>query len=250
MERRVASEGRGAEKRRLSERREEGLRIILQKSSRLMAEVGFHGTTMRTLSRATGRSLSGLYHYFASKEDLLYLINQHGFSTINETWKRMSPSFNTPEERLYAFIYLHTHYYVANMSEMRVMNWGTHHLERKRAMAIRKLKDQHAGDAREIVKKVHKATTGSSIGTQRLERLTYLLFGMMNWIFGWYSQKEHGSVDELIRDIYRTFMHGIGHSNSSSHLDDIESKVSESFRRHSASSLWDTAENRTGGETP
>ena len=225
-----------------SDRRQEGLREILRKSSRLMAEVGFHGTSMRTLSKATDRSLSGLYHYFTSKEDLLFLINFHGFTTINETWKRMAKSFDTPQVRLYAFIYLHTHYYIANIDEMRVMMWGTQPLEPDRAMTIKKLKDQHVTDARRIVKEVHEATAGQSIGHQRLSRLTYLLFGMMNWIFGWYSSRSHGSIDELIRDIYRTYMDGVGGSHVDEDLLETERVVRESFRKHRSSSLWESVD--------
>jgi AcrR family transcriptional regulator len=227
--------------RQASERREDGLHEILRSSSRLMAEVGFHGTSMRALSRATGRSLSGLYYYFESKQDLLYLVNFHGFTTLNDTWGRMSSAFETPEQRLYGFVYLHTHYYVANMDEMRVMNWGTQELERERAATIRMLKHRHTADARDIVKAVYRSATGRSIGSRRLSRLTYLLFGMMNWIFGWYTSDEHGSVDELIRDIYRTFMHGIDNGNGGARADDIERVVRKAFREHSASSLWETA---------
>jgi len=243
MEKRIAANDAAEPRRKTaSDRKQEGLREILRKSSRLMADVGFHGTSMRTLSRATDRSLSGLYHYFTSKEDLLFLINYHGFTTINETWQRMAGSFETPQARLYGFIYVHTHYYVANMDEMRVMMWGTQPLERERAMVIEKLKDQHTTDARNIVKELHEAATGRSIGHQRLSRLTYLLFGMMNWIFGWYSSRSHGSVDELIRDIFRTFMNGVGDNNADDELLEIESVVRESFRLHRASSLWESVD--------
>jgi AcrR family transcriptional regulator len=53
----------------------EGLCDILKESTKLMANTGFCGTSMRDLAKATGRSLSGLYHHFRSKEDLLYLMN-------------------------------------------------------------------------------------------------------------------------------------------------------------------------------
>jgi AcrR family transcriptional regulator len=219
-------------------RYQQGLEEILSKSSRMMAEVGFHGTSMRQLSRATGRSLSGLYHYFASKEDLLYLINYHGFTTLNETWKKMSASFDTPEERLYGFVYLHTHYYVANIDEMRVMNWGTQELEYERAMAIKKLKDRHTTAARAIIKELH----GDAVSPRQLARRTFLLFGMMNWIFGWYSGAAHGAVDDLIRDIYSTFMYGLHREQErAEQLGEIEAKARDSYRRHSTSNIWETA---------
>lgn len=211
-------------------RHEEGLREILAKSSRLMAREGFHGTSMRDIARETGRSLAGLYHYFRCKEDLLFLINYHGFVALNDAWQQMARRFDTPEGRLFAFIYLHTHYYVANIDEVRVMNRGTQELEYGRAREIRKLKDRHTADARRIVRELHSAATGSRIQPHRLERLTYLLFGMMNWIFGWYSSETHGGVDELIRDIYVTFVHGIaGAGADTGLLDHYQATAREAF---------------------
>ena len=87
-----------------------GLDEILRKSCALMARRGFSGTSMRDLAAETGRSLAGLYHYFRSKQDLLYLINYHGFTTLNETWARMDADFGAPAEKLYGFIFFHTRY--------------------------------------------------------------------------------------------------------------------------------------------
>ncbi len=223
-------------------RHQRGLEEILRKSSRLMSDVGFHGCSMRDLSKATGRSLSGLYHYFRSKEDLLFLINYHGFTALNETWKKMSASFDHPDERLYGFIYLHTQYYVANIDEMRVMNWGTQEIEYERAMTIKKLKDRHTTDLRAIIKDQHHQATGVTLSPKRLARQTFLLFGMMNWIFGWYSSSTHGSIDELIRDIYKTFMYGVGGAQErAENIQTIEAKVRESFRRHQTENIWESA---------
>ena len=47
---------------------------VLAHASRIFWEKGYEGASMRDLSRATGMSLAGLYHYFESKEELLNLI--------------------------------------------------------------------------------------------------------------------------------------------------------------------------------
>jgi len=198
----------GARRRAQSAGFENGLADILEKSSRLMASRGFHGTSMRELADATGRSLSGLYHYFRNKEDLLYLINYHGFNALNAAWPKVAARFADPYDRLYAFIYLHTHYYVAHMDAMRVMNWGTQALVPERAETIMALKDRHRADLSAAVRDVVRAS-GQKAGGARVDRLTYLLFGMMNWVFGWYSTGAHGNVEALIDDIYRTFVDGI-----------------------------------------
>src|SRR5712671_2912535 len=57
---------------------------IITHATDVFCEKGYAGASMRDLSRASGMSLAGLYHYFESKEKLLYLIQKHTFSTIVE----------------------------------------------------------------------------------------------------------------------------------------------------------------------
>jgi AcrR family transcriptional regulator len=47
---------------------------ILEHAIEVFCEKGYAGASMRDLSRATGMSLAGMYHYFGSKDRLLYLI--------------------------------------------------------------------------------------------------------------------------------------------------------------------------------
>jgi len=49
-------------------RYDQKLELILRASSRIFAEKSYHSTSMRDISRATGVSLAGLYHYCKSKE--------------------------------------------------------------------------------------------------------------------------------------------------------------------------------------
>src|SRR5439155_792715 len=57
------------------------LSSILAHATNVFYEKGYEGASMRDLSRASGMSLAGMYHYFESKEKLLYLIQKHTFST-------------------------------------------------------------------------------------------------------------------------------------------------------------------------
>jgi AcrR family transcriptional regulator len=220
----------------------EGLDEILENSCRLMAKQGFHGTSMRDLAHATGRSLSGLYHYFRSKEDLLFIINFYGFATLNDTWKRASEGLKDPNERLYAFIYFHTSYYVEHMDEMRIMTWGTHALNLEKAKLIQKLKDRYTHAVKEVVSDAYQAAFGEEIEEKRLDRETYILFGMMNWIFSWYSTRKHGNTADLIGDIYRTFTLGIsGGNDDRSDMDAMEKMAGRLFERNKTTSMWHSA---------
>src|ERR1700719_1661048 len=64
---------------------------ILEHATEVFCDKGYEGASMRDLSRATRMSLAGMYHYFGSKERLLYLIQKHTFSTIlNQLRSRLS----------------------------------------------------------------------------------------------------------------------------------------------------------------
>ncbi len=203
----------------------EGLADILTKSSQLMARRGFAGTSMRELAHATGRSLSGLYHYFESKEDLLYLINHEGFSTVIGNFENMYAKIPHPEGRLYAFIYNHIMYFLGHRDEMRVMLWGTHTLGPERRQTIRKMKDHYLSLGERAVQDVFYKNTGINLSEKELSRRTLLLFGMLNWIYGWYSPEKYGAPEELCGDIYSMFLQGIVGSTDRENLADTAKDV-------------------------
>lgn len=203
----------------------ENLEEILRESSRLMATNGFHGTSMRDLARETGRSLSGLYHYFQNKEDLLYLINSVGFSALLRTWQNLEPEFSQPAEKLYALVFSHTAYYVDHMHEMRVMTWGTQPLTPEKATRIKELKELYLKACIKVLRAL-KSRDDASISEKSLERQAYLLFGMMNWLFAWYEPQKHGSSQDLARDIFRTFLVGFCGSITDFNFDECQTKLS------------------------
>src|ERR1700738_5604672 len=55
---------------------------LLHHAAHIFCEKGYEGASMRDLSRAAGMSLAGLYHYFESKERLLFLIQKHTVTPI------------------------------------------------------------------------------------------------------------------------------------------------------------------------
>lgn len=181
---------------------------ILKKSAQLMAKQGYHGTSMRDLAEITGHSLSGLYHYLESKDELLFKINERGFISLLETAKGILEQDDSPADKLRAVISNHIDFFSGNMSEMRVMMFGTHDIDRKRSQIISDLKDDYASIVRQVVQDYLQSQSDKQFSESEISRKTYLLFGMMNWIYGWYSKNEHGSANELASDIYETFTKG------------------------------------------
>src|SRR5580692_7742931 len=95
---------------------------ILNHATEVFCEKGYEGASMRDLSRATGMSLAGLYHYCESKERLLFLVQKHTFTTILEKHKSQLEDVTDPEQRIRVFILNHLQYFVSNQQGLKVLS--------------------------------------------------------------------------------------------------------------------------------
>ena len=98
------------------------LEFILRNAARIFAEKNYHSTTMRDISRATGVSLAGLYHYCKSKEELLFLIQDNCFGRVLERLEERLREVDDPLSKLRIFIDNHLSFFAANMAEMKVLS--------------------------------------------------------------------------------------------------------------------------------
>src|SRR5437763_8889735 len=95
---------------------------ILEHATEVFCEKGYAGASMRDVSRATGMSLAGMYHYFGSKEHLLYLIQKHTFSTILSRLRESLSTVDDPEQGIRAFILNHLQYFLEHQQAMKVLS--------------------------------------------------------------------------------------------------------------------------------
>ena len=107
---------------RLETRFDRRLAKILVHATNVFYEKGYAAASMRDLSRASGVSLSGLYYYFESKEELLYLIQKDTFTTIVERLRERLQEVDDPAERIRSFIHNHLDYFLANQKAMKVLS--------------------------------------------------------------------------------------------------------------------------------
>src|ERR1700741_2146102 len=97
-------------------RHDQKLELILRTSARTFAEKIYHSASMRDTSRATGVSLAGLYHYCKSKEELLFLIQDHCFGRVLERFEERIEGIDDPLAKLHIFIDNHLSFFAANMA--------------------------------------------------------------------------------------------------------------------------------------
>src|SRR5437588_7717400 len=201
------------------------LEHILRTSARIFAEKSYHSTSMRDISRATGVSLAGLYHYCKSKEELLFLIQDHCFGRVSERLEQRIKDIDDPFEKLRIFIDNHVSFFAANMAEMKVLSHAAESLEGDLHKHVATRKEKYAKLARKILREIQsvsearsseRASIPNTNGRVDLTIATYALFGMMNWIYNWYDPSGKLSVNHLVDNITRLFLNGFLSSSNAS----------------------------------
>ena len=186
--------------------RDQKLQFILRHAARIFSEKTYHSTSMRDISRATGVSLAGLYHYCKSKEELLFLIQDNCFGRVTERLEERLRGIEDPEQKLRIFIDNHLAFFAANMAEMKVLSHEAESLAGDLRLQVTGRKESYTRRAREILREVQDAKSRDT--AIDLTVATYALFGMMNWIYNWYDPSGKLKVSQLVDQITRLFVSG------------------------------------------
>ncbi len=178
---------------------------ILVHATNVFHEKGYAAASMRDLSRASGVSLSGLYYYFESKEELLYLIQKDTFTTIVARLRERLQQVNDPAERIRSFIHNHLEYFLANPKAMKVLSHEDDVLKNGWGAEIAAIKREYYRVCMELLDEYKQAR-----GLEFSSRTAVLsLFGMMNWIYTWYNPRVDADAPELARAMGDIFLRGI-----------------------------------------
>jgi AcrR family transcriptional regulator len=150
-------------------------------------------------------SLAGLYHYFDSKEDLLYLIQKHTFRTIIERLQERLKESDDVEQRVRIFIENHLEYFLANKEAMKVLTHEDETLKNGRGAEIRTIKREYYKICLDLLEELRREK-----GLEFSGRLAVLgLFGMINWIYTWHNPRVDLDAGELAREMSNLFLRGV-----------------------------------------
>ena len=183
---------------------------ILDAAAAAIAEHGYHGMTMRGLARATESGLATFYNYFSSKEDLLFSLQSEAFETMTRSVQEALAEVGQPLDQLYVFVLNHLRYFVGHRAVMRVLVSEAAALPAGRRRTVRLLKEAYFKICRDIVADIYAA----SVDTAEVERITYNIFGMLNWSYAWYDPKSHGSAEDVARTIHAMATGSLQQNNS------------------------------------
>lgn len=182
------------------------LEIILRHAAQVFADKGYEGASIRDISRSSRISLSGLYYYVKSKQQILYLIQIHTFKTILARLQDSLRGVRDPAERLCVLVHNHLAYFLEHPTEMKVLAHEDDALEGTYRQEVAEIKRRYYGTAITIFEDLRPLGQQGGL-TPRIAVLS--LFGMMNWIHTWHKPQSDPQAEALSRAMSEMFLHGV-----------------------------------------
>jgi len=189
---------------------DEKLNRILHDATQLFARVGYAKATMREIAKATGVSLAGLYHYFDSKEKMLFLIQFRAFTALLNNLREKLHGVDDPVEQLRVMVKSHVAYFAANMAALKVCSHELDSLSGAAFEETRTIRHSYYQLARSIVDRAVAQHAPES--TFDLHVATMSLFGTLNWLYRWYDPRHGKSPTVLANQIADQFLTGVLHT--------------------------------------
>jgi AcrR family transcriptional regulator len=179
---------------------------IYRVSAKVLCEMGYDRASIRDLARATGLTKAGLYYYFKSKEDLLFIILDGYMDKLLTGVEAISNREKDPEKRLQAFIGFQVDLYCKDVHRSKLIIHDENCLSGKRYQIV---KDKQRAYLKYWKKTLAQYASALGLEIPELSAHVMLLTGMCNWIYQWYDPKGLLKPGDLAELIFTRFTKGL-----------------------------------------
>ena len=163
---------------------------VILKAAELIRRQGFEATTVNEISKATGLTKGGLYHYLTGKRDLLYQIMRFGMDMLQQDVVDRVRDIEEPEEQLRTLIRLHVELIAKGKGALTTLQEEVQGLEPKHRRAILAQKREYFDFVRGMVERLAKKRRLRNLDTAVA---TFSILGMVLFFARWYREK--GALD-------------------------------------------------------
>ena len=151
---------------------------ILAAAARLYATKGFPGASVAELAKACNSSKSLIYHYFPSKDDILYAVMAEHLDALTEAAETACAT-GSADARLRALTVAFMRLYASAQNHHKVLLNELDNLPPQRRAAV-------VAKQRRIIEAAESVITEIAPGGGARVN-TMLFFGMINWTHTWFD---------------------------------------------------------------
>ncbi len=180
---------------------------IMQTAMKLFMTKGFDGTSTNDICWAAGMTKPSLYHYFTSKNHLLFSIHMHEIESVLRPYLAEAEAINDPQKRLHLMIGEYAKLILSH-PELRFLLHGSLTVKDKYHLEIRKEWRRLHGLFRSAILDLQSA--GKVAKNLEASWSAFLLLGMITWITFWFDYKNKKYVDEIVKLVVRMGFQSLG----------------------------------------
>jgi AcrR family transcriptional regulator len=174
--------------------------------SRFFAHKGYHHTSMREIARELGMNQSSLYHYFTSKEDILFRLMNDAMDEVLGQLEEICASELEAEDKLKRVLHSYIRSYAGDQERLILLvNEMNSLAETNRTILVDKQR-QYVRLIKSILKELTDEDKMKEIDASVA---TFVFFGMVHYTIKWYHKNGLISLDELARLFVEIFTRGI-----------------------------------------
>ena len=176
---------------------------IMDCAAALFAKEGYPSAKMQDVAKACGATKSMLYHYFPTKDDLLYAMLSEHMDRVNQSVEQALESNGSSSDKLLALVQAWTQKSAQSRRRHMVAMQDVKYLPRSKQTPLveqqRRLTNLVARLLRELNPNLPEAAC---------KPYTMMLVGMLNWTDMWYSPTGSLKPQELCERMSRLFLKG------------------------------------------
>jgi TetR/AcrR family transcriptional regulator, cholesterol catabolism regulator len=179
---------------------------VVEVALRLFLERGYDNTPMSLLAKRLGLTKAGIYHHFASKEDLLFLVHrtamERGLKPVFEAAARESD----PEQRLRVFLHEHARMLALDPAAMLLIR-EARRLSPKHLQEIKKTWRRGFDVVREAITELQRQ--GRCRADAEPTFAAFAGIGMASWIAYWFDPSRPESAEAVAKTMTDVFIAGL-----------------------------------------
>lgn len=176
---------------------------IMDCAAMLFAKEGYPSAKMQDVAKACGATKSMLYHYFPTKDDLLFAMLKEHLERVIAGLEEALAAPGTPRDRLNALVLAYTQKSSQSRRRHMVAMQDVKYLPRAKQLPLldlqRKVTDLVAQLLREL---------NPNLPDEVYKPYTMMLIGMLNWTDVWYKPGGAIKQPELSERLARLFLRG------------------------------------------
>ncbi|MCC7530963.1 MAG: TetR family transcriptional regulator [Candidatus Melainabacteria bacterium] len=177
---------------------------ILDVAAAMFAKHGFNGTSIAALADSCGVSKALLYHYYDSKEALLYDMLLVHCKLLSQTAVNATLQSEKPEEQLNSLVRALMDLYMNSRDKHVVLLNDLHCLPAEQQAEIKEEERKVLQVIRDLIAKLRP-----DLKPPQVKALTMYLMGAVNWTYTWFKPQGQVSADEYADLATVTFLQGV-----------------------------------------